>query len=135
MRLKDWPSRLQAVFSAARARPFAWGEHDCCLQAAAAVQACTGVDLAAPWRGTYSTAAEAARLLQSLGGLRALAARAGPEIDPAFATAGDVGLVVGEDGAELLAVHSGQVWAAVSANGLEVVREPSRIVSAWKVGG
>jgi len=135
MRLKNWPSRLQAVFSAARTRPFAWGEHDCCLHAAAVVEACTGVDLAAPWRGTYSTAAEAARLLASLGGLRALAAQAGPEIDPAFATAGDVALIEGEDGSELLAVHSGQVWTAVSVAGLVVVREPSRVLAAWKVGG
>lgn len=131
-RLKDWPSRLQALMAQAQLRPFTWGSHDCCLWAADAVLACTGVDMAVPWRGTYATETEAAALLDALGGLRALGALAGPECKPALAGAGDVGLIE-HAGAGWLAVHDGAAWVCATRNGL--VRWPTRAARcAWKVG-
>ncbi len=53
--------------------PFTWGSHDCCLFAADAVIAVTGVDPAAEWRGRYSSEAEALAL-QGEGGLEGIVA-------------------------------------------------------------
>lgn len=131
-RFKDWPSRLQALLDAAQGRPFEWGVHDCCLWAADAVLATTGVDLAVPWRGTYSTEGEAAALLDALGGLRALGALGGPECKPALAGAGDVGLIE-HGGRGWLAVHDGAAWICPTREGF--VRWPTRAARcAWKVG-
>ncbi len=52
-RVPGWPERLAAVIEAARTRPFAWGQHDCCLFAADCIKAMTSLDLAHLWRGTY----------------------------------------------------------------------------------
>jgi len=134
-RLKNWPSRLAAVVAVAQTAPFEWGAHDCCLWAADAVLACTGQDLAAAWRGTYSTAAGAAALLHDLGGLQAVAAMAGPAIEPALAGAGDVGLLPAPDDAarQCLAVHSGTGWLVVGSAGL-LHCPPEAATSAWGVG-
>lgn len=60
-RCEDWHARLAAyVFDAGRT-PFAYGSHDCALFAAGAVEAMTGTDLAAGWRGIYRTLAGASR--------------------------------------------------------------------------
>lgn len=131
-RLKDWPSRLARVMNAARRRPFAWGEQDCCVWAADSVQACTGVDPAAAWRGTYRDAMSAERLVMELGGMAAIGALAGRESAPSLATAGDIGLARQGD-REMLVVHSGQVWLAVAACGLEIVPFGS-VTHAWRVG-
>lgn len=62
MRMPDWPERLDAVLSAARHRPFRWGVHDCALFTADAVEAMTGIDPAAAWRGRYGSARSAIAL-------------------------------------------------------------------------
>jgi len=118
MRLKDWPSRFAALV--AEPRPFAWGENDCCLWAADAVLALTGEDRASAYRGVYSDARGALRVLESLGGLEGAAALAGPEIAPAFATVGDVGLIDAgaEDGSLSLGVCGGDIWLCVGESGL-----------------
>lgn len=132
-RLKDWQSRLGGLIDQAQGRPFAWGVHDCCLWAADAVQAVTGVDMAQPWRSTYHSEAEAEALLDVLGGLKALGALAGPECRPALAGAGDVGLIESA-GRGWLAVHDGANWLCATQAGL--VRWPTRAARcAWKVGG
>jgi hypothetical protein len=132
MRLKDWPSRLDAALAAARRRPFEWGAHDCCLFAASVVEACTGVDLAAELRGTYSDALAAAALVESLGGIDAIAALAGLEIDPELAAAGDIGLAEIE-GRQSLVVNGGQVWLGAGAGGL-LVAPASSVTRAWRIG-
>lgn len=134
-RLKDWPSRFGALVAQARALPFAWGVHDCCLWAADSVLACTGHDPAAPWRGTYSDAAGAMRLLDELGGLRAVGALAGPEIRPSLATVGDVGLAANPEdaGRELLVVSFADVWTGVTATGLQPISR-RHVLAAWGVG-
>ena len=48
-------------------RPFAWGKWDCCLFAAGAVQVQTGIDYAADYRGRYTTALGAKRILTRFG--------------------------------------------------------------------
>ena len=65
--LKDWEARLAAYLTEAATRPHAYGEHDCLLHVASAVEAVTGVDHGAEHRGRYSTEEEAKAYLRSLG--------------------------------------------------------------------
>ena len=64
MRYNDWETRLSRYLLAARSRPFSYGKHDCCLFAAGAVFAITGVDIAEGFRGKYSSRAEAVKLIR-----------------------------------------------------------------------
>lgn len=131
-RLKTWPSRFAALVAEAWVRPFEWGTHDCCLWSADAVQAITGEDPAAAWRGTYQCERGAARVLFRLGGLSAAGALAGAEIDPSLATTGDVGMVRWPDGIVSLGVCAGEGWLVVGDAGL--VRLMHRALRAWGVG-
>lgn len=66
-RLPDWDARLAAYLEPIRARPFAWGRHDCCTFSAGAVEAMTGVDPMPEFRGRYTTAIGSARALRRYG--------------------------------------------------------------------
>ena len=127
----EWRDSLRALISARLAVPFAWGRHDCCLWAADAVLATTGIDHAADVRGTYATAAEAVRVLAELGGIEAVGARAGAPIVPLLAAEGDIGLI-SVDGRDMLAVCCGPGWLAPSALGLALHQlDDARL--AWRV--
>lgn len=131
-RLPNWQTRFAALCAGRQAAPFAWGKHDCCLWAADAVQAITGLDFAAAWRGTYTTAADAARLLGGLGGVRAIASAAlGEPVPVAFAAVGDV-VVIEQDGRELLAVCNGGTALCVGPDGLAPVGMEAAL-AVWKV--
>lgn len=123
--------RLHAQIEAARATPFAWGRHDCCLFAADCVLALTGVDHAAAWRGTYTDAVGAQRVLMRQGGLRGLAGRAGAPIAPLAARVGDVGIVT-HAGRELLAVCAGEVWVCPGLTGL-AAQPLDAALAAWRI--
>lgn len=132
-RLKHWPSRFAALVASARLEPFAWGSHDCCLWAADSVLALTGVDPAHALRGTYGDERSALKLVARLGGLTAIGLMCGPEIKPAHATDGDVGLVAWPDGVVSLGVHGGTRWMCVGDAGL--VDLPLSAASlVWGVG-
>lgn len=122
-RVRDWQERLAACLAERAARPFDWGTHDCCMFAADCVLACTGTDPAADLRGSYDSVLGAANTVQELGGLAVIAAdRLGPEIAPALAQVGDVGLLPAMPRHEgdpivqafphMLAVWSGAMWLA-----------------------
>ena len=134
MRLKDWTSRFAGLVEEARLRPFAWGVHDCCLWGADVVRSITGRDPGAQWRGTYSDALSAGRLLRRLGGIEAVAAMGGRAIPVAFAAAGDVGLVQAnaEDGSHSIGACTGTGWLVVGESGLLHFPIDSA-VSAWRV--
>ncbi|MFC3326201.1 DUF6950 family protein [Mesorhizobium cantuariense] len=66
-RLKDWDRRLARLVSSITDAPGVWGETDCLLTAAAAIEAVTGQDIMAPWRGRYKSEAGAARLMRKEG--------------------------------------------------------------------
>lgn len=68
IRQEGWESALFDYIRAARSRPFVWGEFDCCLFVADIIAAMTGVDVAADFRGRYSTATGALRLVKKSGG-------------------------------------------------------------------
>lgn len=126
-----WQTGLARLIASRLAERFAWGRHDCCLFAADAVLAQTGEDPAAEFRSTYASAAEGLALLRDLGGLQAVAARAGESIPALCAQVGDIGLVE-HDGRELLAVCAGPVWLVPAEQGLAALPIDSA-TSAWRV--
>jgi hypothetical protein len=131
-RLRDWPERLAALFAAREAAPFEWGVHDCCLFVADAVLAVTGHDPAADLRGTYTTAAEAVRVLGQHGGVAGIAiARAGRVVPVALAQPGDVGLSYHDADRPALAVWGGAAWHAAAPVGV-VALPPDAVVRAWR---
>lgn len=67
-RRPGWERRLAEAISAARDRPFRWGRHDCATFAFDLRRALAGGhDVAALWRGRYTTARGAARVMRRLG--------------------------------------------------------------------
>jgi hypothetical protein len=67
VRVESWPEALGAFVRSRAAVPFAWGAHDCCLFAADAIAAITGVDLAESLRG-YGSALGACRRARAAAG-------------------------------------------------------------------
>ena len=66
-RLPEWSSLLRRYMMEATKKEFSWGSFDCAMNAADSVLCITGVDLAAQFRGTYSTEEEAYEVLRSHG--------------------------------------------------------------------
>jgi hypothetical protein len=112
MRLPDWKSRLTAYLAAKAPLLIEPGVHDCALFPAGAVEAMTGVDLAAEWRGRYTTFEEGFKALNAAGYLDHidLVARHFEEIAPAFAWAGDLAVVDGPLGPSLGVVQGEGVY-------------------------
>lgn len=147
-RTPHWATREFHDFLVARANtPFAWGTNDCCLFPADAIQAFTGVDLAADFRGKYSTEWGALALIKTVTGgstvedAAAYCARKhglvewvrGGRPAPLFAQRGD--LVVLNDDGNLIAgvVHlKGTHAVTVGAEGLKLLSIRA-IKRAWKV--
>lgn len=68
VRLPDWETRLADLIAERWASPLEFGAHDCCLWGADVVDAQTGVDHGAIFRGTYTDAEGAAAALREHGG-------------------------------------------------------------------
>ena len=131
MRTRNWQAALSAFVAARLHVPFAWGSNDCCLFAADAVQAMTGIDHAAELRD-YGSALEAARLIADRGGLARIASGAlGDPVAPVFASVGDVVLIENE-GRELLALCNGTTGLAPGELGM-VVLSMNAAKAAWRV--
>lgn len=122
MRLADWRTRL-TLYLAERARqPFAPGSHDCALFAAGAVEAITGTDPAAPYRGRYTTERGGLRVLRRDGYADhvALAAATLPERVTGRAAPGDLAVVDGPAGPALGVVQGAAIYV-LSPRGLSLV--------------
>jgi hypothetical protein len=136
-RVNNWPSALNAQIEAARALPFAWGSHDCCLWPATVAFALTMRDPAAYWRGKYTTAREAVKMWRGYEGRFMGLVNDGCEsvgfepATPVFAQRGDI--IVAKQGARHIAgVCIGREFAAVGATGL-VFKPMADAVLAWRV--
>lgn len=130
-RYPNWPHRLNAFIMDRVSAPFEWGSSDCCLFAADAVLAMTGVDLAENFRG-YHTAAEAARLTAKHGDVEGLATLAlGEPIDPRFAKRGDV-VLIETQGRLALAVCLGVDWIGQGERA-SVSGPMTSAIKAWAV--
>lgn len=99
-RLPKWRARFSSYLIEVAGKPFEWGAHDCALHPADGVLAQTGDDLAAEFRGRYSTETGAVRALKRYGAgtLADTFAAKMPEIDPADAIMGDVVIFEGPFG-------------------------------------
>ncbi len=122
---------LAAYLRASGARPFAWGECDCCTWACDWVLQRRGVDPAAEWRGRYRTRRGAMRNVRP-GFLLVVAgamAKAGLKTtdDP---TPGDVGVVMTPQGASL-AIKTPTGWAGKAEAGIVVA--PFTALEAWSI--
>ena len=133
MRKQNWFIALTQFIESRRYSPFIWGENDCCLFVADAVQLISGIDAAAPYRNKYTTAVGAARALKKYGdGTMAGAWSACfEEIRPQDMGRGDVALIDVE-GAPASALSFGNKLWAVSDNGLITVPR-TEAFRAWRV--
>jgi hypothetical protein len=153
-RLPDWTARLAATIRAREDAPFAWGTFDCCLAAADAMLAMTGVDAAQGARG-YKTARGALGALRRIAGrdvgigeliermAEIRAARLGLAEHPRIVQAGrgDVGLIEVEGDVSGLrhaiafVDMTGRFWLHPAVDAPGWARTPLRQASrAWKVG-
>lgn len=143
MRRDNWQGDFWRYIDAAETRQFKWGEFDCCLFAADVIKILTGDDPAKEFRGTYTTARQALRLVKNSGGsVGMIGAGLGfQEIPPLYAGVGDImrlrlpGTMVQFGG--IGAVCLGPTIAFLNKNGLErfSISEASNAlrVRAWRI--
>jgi len=99
----DWRARLGAYLATEARRPFEYGTSDCALFAAGALNAMTGSDPSANYRGRYTTLRGGLRILRK-DGFRDHVERAAAlltDVPPQRARAGDIAVVKTADGPSL----------------------------------
>ncbi|APJ15152.1 hypothetical protein KAM344_17450 [Aeromonas caviae] len=132
MRRPDWQRQLITTIEAARVRPFVWGENDCCLFVADCCMAASGVDPAAVYRGRYTTAIGAQRVLnKEHGSIAAVLDAHFPRIEPALAQRGDPVVFDGPLGQTAGVMWAGQVWA-MTETGARPIHDVAPLF-AWRV--
>lgn len=117
-----------------RRSAFVWGETDCIMATCNHVRDMTGIDPAAPWRGTYDDEAGAVAIYQPFGGVLGLfkhgMALAGFHMtqhnQPGFPVVCAVG------GHEVAGVYLGSRVAFMAA-GRGVVEMRAKILGAWEL--
>jgi hypothetical protein len=137
----DWQNVLDEFLHAHRDQPFEYGKWDCCLFVCDAIIEMTGVDLAASYRGKYSTRTGALHAIgEQIGtaSIQAVAANAAAthhmaEVSVLHAHRGDMVLVArGRDYSLGLVALNGREAIVTSKRGLW--RLPlSRALRAWQV--
>lgn len=140
-RMPGWREALNKVLLLEPGKPFTWGAHDCALGLVVpAIQAMTGQDLGADFRGKYTDAegAKAALTAAGFADLGALAAKYFPEIDPHLAHIGDLAVI--ESGGSVtaglgvgLGVVIGERIMVLSPHGSATVKL-TRAKRAFRVG-
>lgn len=116
-------------------QPHVYGKLDCSIWCADWVRLQTGVDLAADWRGQYSSREEYLRLLVRQGGLVRVAARAlkkigATMIEPVDAQPGDIGIIVVEPREPALAIRCQTAWKAKTGD--QLMSTP-HATFAWRI--
>lgn len=132
MRLYNWETRLALYITRVAREGFAWGRHDCALFAAGGVEAVTGTDPAAAWRGRYDSLAAGLRLIRAAGHADHIAAAdvMFPAVPPAMVLPGDLAVVEAEDGAPALGIVEGQLIYVLRPDdlGLVTIEQASRLL-------
>ena len=102
-KLVDWRPRLRGFLAAQADAPFAYGSADCGAFAGGAIEAMTGENPHAKVAGKYKTMAGALRALKRLGHDDHVAYTASllTEIEPLYATFGDIAVVDSPEGPAL----------------------------------
>jgi hypothetical protein len=141
LRRPDWQAALDEFLRAHQNRRFEYGKWDCCLFVCDAIIEITGVDLAATYRGKYSTRAGALRTIGEQTGaasIRAAAENAAllhgmPEVPILRARRGDMVLVKrGRDYSLGIVALNGREVILPSKRGLWRL-QLSRALRAWQV--
>ncbi|ATC25215.1 DUF6950 family protein [Caulobacter vibrioides] len=121
---------LHAYVASHMRTPFAWGQHDCVLFAAGAVQAQTGEDPLRAYRGRWASERGAARVLKRLGGMEAAVNTVLQPITPAMAQRGDVAGWLDARGRLQLAIVEGETLVGPGPSGQ--LRLPRKAMTrAW----
>jgi hypothetical protein len=122
-RLPDWRTRLEDYLARVAGQPFRPGRHDCALFVAGAVEAMTGEDPAAAWRGAYRSLDAGQDALQAAGFADhvALVAAACEEVPPALAAVGDIAVLPGAGKGAALGLVQGAAVYVLHPGGLGLV--------------
>jgi hypothetical protein len=123
VRRRDWRARLKQYLDTVKDAPLSYGEHDCGIGlAACAIEAMTGTDVAAQWRGRYDSAASALRMLRKDGfeSIEDLGRKMLPAVHPSEGQIGDIALIEGDEdsGIDALGVVIGERITVLKANGM-----------------
>ena len=116
-RFVDWKARLIAYLAWSVLQSFGYGRFDCALFTFGAVKAMTGIDPGECYRGKYTTLRDGVALLRN-DGFRDhvdLTALYFDEIPVAFAQAGDIAVVAGDDGPALGLLQGEYIYALAPA--------------------
>lgn len=129
---------------ARRTVPFAWGTNDCAIFAADAIEAITGTDIAAEFRGKYTNELGALRAVKEIAGGVELADATAycarkyglEQYDyPLLAKRGDLVVVRNSDGAEITGVIGLDGRYVLSPGDEGLVQLPiTSVVMAWSLG-
>lgn len=113
------PESVFAIADEVMSRPFSWGVCDCVTATCDVYLRLHGVDLLSPWRGRWTGAVSAERLVRDMGGPLAcaseMARRAGLVQG---AKTGGIGL----SGRTLVVCVTPGIWVGKSKNGFGIVR-------------
>lgn len=117
----DWRGRLARYVSGVVRARFRPGTHDCAMFAAGAIEAMTGEDMAAEFRG-YRTLEEgrAALAAAGFGGMGDVVAARLTEVSPQFAQVGDLAILE-EKGEEAFGIVQGPFIYVLRVEGLGLV--------------
>jgi hypothetical protein len=139
----DWHQKLLDTLYFYRNLPFEWGTHDCALFACNTIEAMTDEDLARDFRGKYSSALQAARVIRAFtkgGDLEALAEKICSEhgldeVPVKFAQRGDVVVLHATSNHRVaLGIVGADPRYAYAPGPLGLVRVPmSEWLRAWRI--
>lgn len=136
-RWHDWQSRLTDYLLAARRQEIDPGKFDCMLFAAGGVRVMTGTDLAAEFRGRYTTLRGGFRILKKAGfpdHLALIDDRVGPRLGWMALRTGDVAAVPGDDGTPAIGIVTGDlVHCLAPVGGLGAVPLDAALCG-WRIG-
>jgi hypothetical protein len=135
-----WQTALDEYLRGCASREFAYGAFDCCLFATGAVEAMTGVDLAAPLRGQYASRRTAFRACARYAGLPSVAAAAARiaaehrlvEVHPSRAQRGDIVLLARAHDSSLALVGLDSRLLAAAARGFTAAPR-DQATRAWRI--
>ncbi|WP_374797259.1 DUF6950 family protein [Paracoccus sp. p3-h83] len=122
MRVYNWEARLAAYVARVAREGFAWGQHDCALFAAGAVEAVTGIDPAADWRGRYSSFEGGVKLIRKAGFSDHIAAARAwfPKVSRAEVMPGDLA-VIDTGAGSAVSVVQGEMLYVLTEAGLGLI--------------
>lgn len=111
-RLPDWRRRLAVYLNQSAAEPFEPGKADCALFAAGCIEAMTGTDPAAEFRGRYSTLEGGFKRLMKAGfaDLETMAEALLEEVPVAYARVGDLAVLDSAEGPALGIVQGARIY-------------------------